>query len=201
MKKISSKTKKVIMFSGMGVLCVGVLCAVLFLANTGSSAAAAADTSGETTVSAVSGTVTVPSVSSGTPIDGVVSNDDGAAFVPQKGKSESKPLNNFSNPASQPPKPAVQGDSKNGSQPTNPALTDKTKKPSYVTPPKAPTQTSGKSNGSGSGTNNGGGSSNKSGGGTKGDPVLDKAIKEQGGNQQTTANDMYEDGTKVGTMD
>ncbi|HEX3017923.1 MAG TPA: DUF6550 family protein [Caproicibacter sp.] len=207
MKKLSPKAKKITMVTGIAVVCIGVLSAVLFQqasANSNNLPVASSSTASTNLVSFESGSVSVPPI---TENSGVASGaaGTGSAFTPAKGKTQSAPLTSTSKPAA-PSKPKIQGDSQNGQQPVNKALTNKTQKPAYVTQPKASTnQTSGKTSG-GTSTKQSGGSttgSKTSGGSTKGNSVLDNAIKETGGNQQTTVGNSGDQltGDKVGIMD
>lgn len=156
MKKLnlSPKAKKILAAAGSALVCVGVLALVLTYSTGASKNLAEQDTSSDTST-AVS--VTITGIESQAPINDA---SDGAAFVPSSGASQSAALTTPSKPTSMPPKPTVEGDSKDGQQPTNPALTDKAKKPTYTTPPKATTSSSSKSKSSSS--KSAGGSSSSS---------------------------------------
>lgn len=193
MKKISPKAKNVMIVTGAAVVCIGVLCAVLYqnhaIAETGNLSAASLST----TASSVSDVSIAPITGNGTVVSGAAGT--GSAWTPSSGKSASAPLTPSVSKPQAPSKPTVQGDSQNGKQPTNGALTNKAAKPSYTTPPKAPTK---KSTGKVSG-----GTSNKSGGSTKGNSIIDNAIREPGGNQQTIMGGDHDshDDDQVGIMD
>lgn len=130
----TSKSKKAFLLAGVCLICGGVLVAVL-----SNSTHAKVETSGISTEASskaddvsVSPILVVDEDRSGTsPANGTGS----AAFDPAKEESRSEPLTVISKPTSQPPKPVVEGDSKDGKQPTNSALTDKTKKPTYTSKP------------------------------------------------------------------
>lgn len=146
MKKLnlSPKTKKIMAAAGSALVCVGVLALVLTYSTGASQNPAEQDTSSDTST-AVSMMIT--GIESQATINDA---SDGAAFVPSSGASQSAPLTTPSKPTSMPPKPTVEGDSKDGKQPTNSTLTDKNKKPTYTTPPKATTSSSSKSKSSSS---------------------------------------------------
>lgn len=175
MKKITltPKVKRTALFIGIFLVCGGVLAVVLANAN------ASVKLSGETSSSASSTSsldISVASINS----DSV--SGTGSAFDPAKESSRSEPLTVSSKPASQPPKPKVEGDSVNGKQPTNSALTDKNHKPHYTSQPTAKSKKTP--------------SSGKSG---CYDPIFGNSHGT--GGEMTTASDMYEDGVKVGIMD
>jgi hypothetical protein len=181
------------------VVCIGVLSAILYQQHAiADSANLTAASSGTSTSAASSRTdVSIPKITGNNSVTSGTAGT-GSAFTPSSGKSASAPLTPSVSKPTAPSKPTIQGDSKSGKQPTNGALTDKTKKPTYTTPPKAPTQ---KSEGTTTQKKSDGGTSNKSGSNTKGNSVLDHAIKEQGGNQQTTVDGDWGGGTQVGIMD
>lgn len=205
MKKLSSKAKKATIITGVAVVCVGVLCFALYqnhaIADSGNLLATSSEMS---TTASVNENVSVAPIISGN--DTVISGTagTGSAWAPSSGKSTSAPLTPSVSKPQAPAKPTVQGDSVNGKQPTNSVLTNKAQKPAYTTPPKAPTQKSTGGN-SGSGTTttkpSGGNSSSKSGGSTKGNPILDNAIREPGGNQQKVVDGDWGGGSQVGIMD
>jgi cytoskeletal protein RodZ len=200
MKKLSPKAKKITIITGAAVVCIGVLSAILYqqhaIADSADLTAASSGTSASATSSYAD--ITIPKIAGNNSVTSGTAGT-GSAFTPSSGKSASAPLTPSVSKPTAPSKPTIQGDSKNGKQPTNGALTDKTKKPTYTTPPKAPTQ---KSGGTTTQKKSNGGTSNKSGGGTKGgsDPIFGNK-RGSGHGEGTTANDMYEDGTKVGITD
>lgn len=215
---LSPRAKKIILFSGMAVACVGVLSVVLIKANAGTDSVATSAASSDANIAlSSSGTVSIA------PIIAVDSSESstasGATFNPKTEKNVSEPLTTVSKPTSAPPKPTVEGESKNGQQPTNPALTDKSKKPTYTTQPKAPASynssskpssaASNSGTGSGSGNN---GSSTKSNGGSAGGGSHDGQVyvdgfgwvnKPQGDGKYTTVGNPGDKltGDKVGSMD
>lgn len=142
MKKINftPKAKKITVITGAAVLCLGVLSAVLLQNNAHSQISAALVNS----ESSAATSAAVPDISpaqirtTDTVPSSAPQTGTGSAFDPSKEESRSEPLTVVSKPTSQPPKPVIEGDSKDGKQPTNPALTDKKKTPKYKTKPKAP---------------------------------------------------------------
>jgi len=139
------------------------------------------------------------------------STGSGKTFNPQTEKNVSEPLTTVSKPSSVPPKPTVQGDSKNGAQPTNSALTNKNKKPTYTTKPQAPSTSSTSSKSSSTSSTSTGtsskssGGSTVSGGGSHAGEVYDPVFgwtKSTGGKGTTVGNPGDKlTGDKVGTMD
>ena len=125
---MNSKIKKVVIFAGLVLVCIGSLSLALSRANAAEpTAPASSSTSSEEINLGSPDSITVP------PISSSPSSDTGSAFVPSSGAVSSKPLTVVSKPASQPPKPTP---------PPSSALTNKAKKPSYTTPPKAPSSKS-----------------------------------------------------------
>lgn len=189
----SKKAKKSIIITGIAVICVGIVSAVAVNANSEAANKNTSSKSSTATITLSSDSVSPNSISG----NGVNSDLGKTVFNPETESSRSEPLTTCSKPSSTPSKPVIEGDSKNGSQPTNSGLTDKSKKPTYTTTPKASNNTS-------SSTKKSSTSSSKStSGSTKGNPILDNAIKEQGGNQETTVGNPGDEltGDKVGTMD
>lgn len=162
---LSPKARKIVLFSGMAVACVCILSVVLFKANAGTnSIATSASSSDAKLVLSSSGAVSVNPI---TEVDSAASSTgDGGTFNPQTEKNVSQPLTTVSKPSSAPPKPTVQGDSKNGAQPTNSALTNKNKKPTYTTKPQAQSTSSTSSKNSSTSSTSNGTSSKSSGGST-----------------------------------
>jgi hypothetical protein len=121
---MNSKIKKVVIFAGLVLVCIGSLSLVLSRANAAQPTAPASNSqsSGEIILGSPD-SIAVP------PISSSPNSDTGSAFVPSSGVVSSKPLTVVSKPSSQPPKPTP---------PASSALTNKAKKPSYTTPPKAP---------------------------------------------------------------
>lgn len=191
--KLSHKAKKITIITSAAAVAVCALTGIIY-ANTSigsvaaapksSSAATSAATSSAATVSPIqitgTETVSVPSGIAGT----------GKAWNPSTKKSVSAPLTTTKKPSSTPPKPVIRQDAQ-----SKKVLSDKTRKPAYSTQPQPPA--SHKSN---AGSTNGG-SAKKSNTGDN-DPIFgDRSKYRTGRGEQTKANDMYEDGTKVGIMD
>lgn len=121
---MNSKVKKLALFAGLVIVCVGALSLVMSRANAAQPTEEVSSASSGEIVLASPNSITVP------PISSSPNSDTGSAFVPSSGAVSSKPLTVVSKPTSQPPKPTP---------PPSSALTNKAKKPSYSTPPKAPT--------------------------------------------------------------
>ncbi len=187
MMKLSPKAKKVVILTG--IVCVGIASVVVVNLNSGAAADKNTGSKNSSATIALSSGVMPGSISG----DSAALNSSKTTFNPETESSRSEPLTSNSKYASQPPKPTVKGDSKNGSQPTNSALTDKNKKPAYKTTPRV----SAKKSSSKSSTS----TKKSTGGSTKGNSVLNNAIKEQGGNQETTVDGDWGTGSQVGIMD
>lgn len=120
---MNSKVRKLALFAGLAVVCVGALSLVMSRANAAQPTEEVSSASSGQIVLASPNSITVP------PISSSPSSDTGSAFLPSSGAVSSKPLTVVSKPTSHPPKPTP---------PPSSALTNKAKKPSYTTPPKAP---------------------------------------------------------------
>lgn len=120
---MNNKIKKVVIFAGLVLVCIGSLSLVLSRANAAQPTDTVSSASSSEIVLASANSITVP------PISSSPSSDTGSAFVPSSGAVSSKPLTVVSKPSSQPPKPTP---------PASSALTNKAKKPSYSSTPKPP---------------------------------------------------------------
>lgn len=195
---LSKKAKKGIIVTGIAVVCVGIASTVILNINS------KVKTGNDKVIKNSSATIVLSSDVTPNSIEENVASGSGKAFDPKTESSRSEPLTVCSKPSSVPPKPVIEGDSKDGKQPTNSALTDKSKKPTYTTTPKAPTKSgtaTKKPSGKGSTSSKKPTGGNTSGGkkGETYDPVF--GWTKSTGGQETVASDMYEDGTKVGIMD
>lgn len=130
MKKIPYKAKKVAMFSGLALICIGALSLVLVHADAGEEPES---TSSESSAEIVLGT---PNEISVPPIN--AKSGTSSAFVPSSGAKASEPLTTVSKPMSTPPKPTP---------PASSTLTDKSKKPTYSSKPTASKSSTSKSGG------------------------------------------------------
>lgn len=132
----NTKIKKIMLISGVCLICGGVVAIAL---NNGTSAKveASGTSSTSTEVSSDAPVVSPAPILTIGNVSSAPQTGTGSAFDPSKENSRSEPLTVVSKPTSQPPKPVIEGDSKDGKQPTNPALTNKTKKPTYKSKPKA----------------------------------------------------------------
>lgn len=182
MKKLTSKTKKIMVATGSAVICVGVLCAVLFQQSANAAAVNAVKHKSTSSVTSTTSTVSVPPIHKDTASSTAKVE---SAWTPSKGENKTTSLAPAA-PKAAPPatKPKIAGDSVNGKQPTNGALTDKSKKPSYpskdTTPQKDNTQT-------------------KNNGGNYNDPVFGN--KTGTGGQGTVVKGDWGSGEQVGIMD
>lgn len=202
MKKITltKKAKTVAIISGCALICVAVL--TLVLTNNSAASQVSAEATSDVSMKIVSPvSVSIESIS---PDSNTGSANEGASWNPATQKDASSPLTTISKPTSTPPKPTVQGDSKNGQQPTNPALTDKTKKPTYTTTPKAPSSSGSTSKSSSSGSKS---SSKSSGGSTSSGSHAGEFyvpgfgwVKATGGKGSTVSGD-WGGGSQIGTFD
>lgn len=200
MKKLSSKAKKITMITGIAVVCIGVLSAVLYQQANASAnlPTAVSSASSSNLVVASSGSVSVNPITENDSSIASGTAGTGSAFVPEKGKTVSAPLTKASKPTT-PSKPVIQGDSQKGQQPTNKALTNKAQKPAYVTPPKAPsTQKSSGSTTTNKQSNGGSTTSNKTSGGS--DPIFGNNYG-TGGQGTTIGNGDGDINKQIGIMD
>ena len=203
MKKInlSHKAKKGLIVSGTAVISIGII-TVIALTMTGGTPANTNDT--------VSSEVSSEPVISIAPIEDTNTQTQSTAptFNPENGESRTTELTRIEKPTSQPPAPKIEGDSSktNGKEtpPTNKALTDKKHKPSYTKPPVAPgskpkpaTKPSEKKPSKPANNTPKNGEVRN---GKMYDPDFGW-IDGTGGGEGTVAEDMYEDGVKVGIMD
>lgn len=186
---MNNKSKKVIIFTGLAAVCVGLFSVILAHAN--------ADAKPEDSSSKVSSEIIMA-----TPNSIVVSKADSksgtsSAFVPSSGTTTSAPLTTVSKPTSMPPKPTP---------PASSELTNPSSKPQYTSKPApkanidanskkvssaAPKKDSSTAKKTDNHTNNG-------------DPVFgNDVITEKGGNQQTIVGKPGDEltGDKVGIMD
>lgn len=174
MKKmnITPKAKKVILFSTMAVICIGVITLVSTVKAT---SAAEPISPSSINLSADDGSSNL----SIAPIEDSSSTaSEAPAFVPSSGASQSAQLTVISKPTSTPPKPAVSS-----------ALTNKSSKPSYSSKPTAPSKsTTSKA------------SSNNTSGGKPGQKYVPGFGWQYPGHGEGTVVSMQEDGSKVGIM-
>ena len=184
---MNNKSKKVIIFTGLAAVCVGLFSVILAHAN--------ADAKPEDSSSKVSSEIIMA-----TPNSIVVSKADSksgtsSAFVPSSGTVTSAPLTTVSKPISTPPKPTP---------PASSELTNPSSKPQYTSKPAQKSNIDANSKKVSSAASKKDSSTAKKADNhpNNGDPVFgNDVITEEGGNQGTVVEGDWGGGSQVGIMD
>ena len=179
MKKINitPKAKKVIMFTTMAVVCIGII--TLVFSVTAKSALESADTSSvNLVVDNGSSDLSIPPIEHSSSVA-----SEAPAFVPSSGASQSAQLTVISKPTATPPKPTVSS-----------ALTNKNSKPSYTSKPTVSSKAT---------TSRSSSSTPKAGDTKDGKSYMPGFgwVDGTGGGQGTVVSGMREGGSQVGIMD
>ena len=184
---MNHKSKKVIIFTGLAAVCVGLFSVIL--------AHASANAKPEDSSSKVSSEIVMA-----TPNSIVVSKADSksgtsSAFIPSSGTTTSAPLTTVSKPTSMPPKPTL---------PASSELTNPSSKPKYTPAPKSNVDANSKKVSSAAPKKNSSTAKKADNHPNNGDPVFgNDVITEEGGNQQNIISGDHntDDDEQVGIMD